>query len=329
VIIDFHAHWVPDALASALRARNIPPFIAQSEAGEQFHMPVGALPFDNSYGDLSARMARMDREGVAMQVLSLPCLFGLDTRPLAEAQPLLDIFNHATASAVARHPQRFRGLASLPFADIDLAAETYRHARRELGLMGAIVPINYFLTIKGVGAIAPLLEMANLEGGHLFLHPGRRADQAEAVDAQGTSRYADSLMARRQLEIQHEVSGAMVTLLWGEIAQKYPDVTFHVANSGGTLPVVVERMDFTSELRSHEPVLPSKRLRNSGVYVDCSSMGPIAITAAVACFGAENILFGSDSPIYSSVWQQEALRQARISEAERAALSHENAARLL
>ncbi len=329
MVIDFHAHWLPDELARALRDRSTPPYIATSEAGEQFHMPVGALPFDHSYSDLSTRITQMDREGVAQQVLSLPCLFGLDTRPAREALPLLEIFNSATAEAAAAHPTRFCGLASLPFADIDLAAKTYQNARRELGLMGAIVPINYFLTIKGVEEIAPLLEMANREGGHLFLHPGRRAAEAEGIDAQGTGRYADSIMARRQLEIQHEVSSAMVTLLWGEIAQKYPDLTFHVANIGGTLPMVVERMDFTSKLRTHEPVLPSKRLRDSGIYVDCSSMGPVAITAAVACFGAENILFGSDTPIYNSDWQQEALRNARISEGERAAISHNNAARLL
>ena len=327
--IDFHAHWVPEELAEALRKRSVPPHIAKSDTGEQFHMPVGGLPYDDIYSDLTARLEFMDTHDIQTQVLSLPCLFGLDSRPAGEALPLLTLFNDATAVAAKKAPDRFAGLASLPFDDIHLAAQEYRRARRELGLIGAIVPINYFLSIQGVEALQPLLDMAEVEGGHLFLHPGRRSDEAEAMDAAGTDRYPDSVMARRQLEIQHQVAAAMVTLLWGGFSNKYQGFTLHVANMGGTLPLVVERMDYTSRMRTHESILPSERVRNSSVLVDCSSMGPIAITAAVACFGAENILFGTDNPIYRSEWQLDAVRDANISDADRQAILHDNAVRAL
>ncbi len=324
-MIDFHAHWVPEALAGALAIRDAPPNIS----GGQFHMPVGSLPFDSSYSDLPARLRQMDAQGVQTQILSLPCLFGLDSRPAAESIPLLEIFNAATADAVRAHKGRFAGLASLPFDDIGKAAQAYRHARRRLGLLGAIVPINYFMSIAGLEALAPLLDMAEKEGGHLFLHPGRRADEAGSIDAIGTARYPDSTMPRRQLEIQHEVASAMVTLLWGGFTERYQGFSLHVANMGGPLPLVVERMDFTSKLRTHEAILPSKRLRAGGVLVDCSSMGPIAIKAAVESFGAENIMLGTDSPIYRSDWQVEALQKADIGAAARRAVLRENAASIL
>lgn len=327
--IDFHAHWVPEELAIALRKRTVPPHIARSDTGEQFHMPVGGLPYDNIYSDLGARLKFMDTHDIQTQVLSLPCLFGLDSRPAVEALHLLTLFNDATAAAVQNTPERFAGLASLPFDDMNMAAHEYRRARRELGLLGAIIPINYFLSIGGVEALQPLLDMAEKEGGHLFLHPGRRPDEAEAMDAVGTDRYPDSVMARRQLEIQHQVAAAMVTLLWGGFPDKYKGFTLHVANMGGTLPLVVERMDYTSRMRTHEPVLPSDRVRNSPVLVDCSSMGPIAITAAVACFGAENILFGTDNPIYRSEWQLDAVRDANMSDTDRQAILHGNGAHTL
>ncbi len=120
----------------------------------------------------------------------------------------------------------------------------------------------------------------------------------------------------------------MVTLLWGGFPDKYQGFTLHVANMGGTLPLVVERMDQTSRLRTHQPILPSDRVRNSSVLVDCSSMGPIAITAAVACFGADNMLFGSDSPIFRSDWTLEAIRQASISDEDRRLILHENGAHI-
>lgn len=327
--IDFHAHWLPEELANALRKRSAPPRISMTDTGELFRMPVGDLPYDDIFSDLTARLQFMDKHGIQTQVLSLPCLFGLDSRPAAEALPLLSVFNDATAAAAKKNPRRFAGLASLPFDDVQLAAQEYRRARRELGLIGAIVPINFFLSIDGATALAPLLDMAEQEGGHLFLHPGRRPDEAEAMDAEGTNRYPDSVMARRQLEIQHQVAAAMVTLLWGRFPDKYQGFTLHVANMGGTLPLVVERMDYTSRLRTHEAVLPSDRVRNSSVLVDCSSMGPIAITAAVACFGSENILFGTDNPVYRSEWQLDAVQRARISDGDRRAILHDNGTRAL
>ncbi len=326
--VDFHAHWVPETLATALRQRPEPPLIKTGNAGPVFEMPVGGLPFDNSYTDLQARLKMMDTQGVATQVLSLPCLFGLDTRPAAEALPLLRLFNDATAEATRQHKGRFAGLASLPWGDVALAAAEYKRARRQ-GMLGAIVPINYFLSVAGVAALDPFLQTAQAEGGHLFLHPGRRADEAVAEDALGTTRYPDSVMPRRQLEIQHNVAAAMVTLLWGGVADSLRGVSLHVANIGGTLPMVVERMDYTSRLRTHEDMLPSARLRRGGVMVDCASMGPVAITAATRCFGAENILFGSDCPIYRSDWQLAAVRAAEISDSDRRMILTGNSARVL
>lgn len=322
--IDFHAHWLPPPLADALKLRQTPPRI--DAKARKLHMPVGPLPFDSSYSDLPARLRQMDAQGVSMQVLSLPCLFGLDSLPLAEALPLLRLFNEATAQAVAQFPGRFAGLASLPFDDIDKAAQEYRHARRALGLLGAIIPANYFTSITQAKTLKPLLDMADQEGGHLFLHPGQCADEVGTTTG---SHYPDSAMPRRQLDIQHQMSAAMVTLLWGEVLNKYQGFTLHVANMGGTLPLVVERMDYTSKLRTREPVLPSKRLREGNVMVDCSSMGPFAISAAVKCFGAENILFGSDAPIYRSDWQLEAITHADIAEPEREAILWENGERIL
>ncbi len=322
---DFHAHWLPQELARALAERRTAPFIETGRDGETFHMPVGAIPFDAEFSDLEARLRFMDRHDIARQVLSLPCLFGLDGLPVEEAAPLLDLFNDATARAVRQWPDRFSGLASLPFDDMQRAASDYRRARAA-GLLGAIVPINYFASIGHMDALAPLLQAAEEAGGHLFLHPGLRAEEAAVVDA---TPYPDSVMPRRQLDIQHKVAEAMATLLWGDFLTKYTGFTLHVANMGGTLPLVVERMDQTSKLRTHEAVLPSERVRNAPLLVDCSSMGPIAITAAVACFGADSVLFGSDHPIYRSDWTLEAVQQADISDAARQAILVDNAERVL
>ncbi len=71
------------------------------------------------------------------------------------------------------------------------------------------------------------------------------------------------------------------------------------------------------------------RMRDSGLRVDCSSLGPLALELAVAVFGADKIVIGTDCPIFRADWTLEAVRKARISDADGRAILWENAKRLL
>ncbi|MDP6707293.1 MAG: amidohydrolase family protein, partial [Alphaproteobacteria bacterium] len=254
-------------------------------------------------------------------------LFGLDSRPAAEALPLLRLFNDETAALVARHPDRFSGLAALPFDDLGAAAAEYRRARTELGLIGAILPNNFFLDIGRAAGLGQVFDAAEALGGHLFVHPGRRPDEAGAIDRAGETRYPDNVMPRRQLEIQHQVAQAMVTLIYGDVIDGYDNFSIHIANIGGTLPLVIERIAETARLRAPEAAPPLARLGR--LYVDTSSMGPRAIEAAVAIYGADRVVLGSDCPIYSTEFSLGALDAAAIAPEARNAVRTGNAARLL
>lgn len=330
--IDLHVHWVPETLAEQLRARRVAPWIERAADGaEWLQMPIGRLAFTESYTDMGARLDFMDGLGVGRQVLSFPGLFGLDSRPAAEALPLLRLYNDETATLCGQHPDRFSGLAALPFDDIAAAVAEYRRARDDLGLIGAILPNNFFLSLDLAARLGPILDVAEEVGGHLFIHPGRRPEQAETMDAvgdaAGATRYADSVMARRQLEIQHQVAEAMVTLIYGDLLDGYANFSIHIANIGGTLALVIERIQETARLRAPGEAPPMHRLRR--LYVDSSSMGPRAIEAAVAIYGADRVVLGSDCPIYSTEFSLRALDEARIDAEARAAIRTGNAAAML
>lgn len=319
-----HAHWIPPALAEALRARRSAPRIEpDGTGGERLVMPVGTLRFDIDYVDLDRRLAFMQESGVERQLLSLPGLFGIDSLPLEEAQPLVRMFNDATSAACQRHSGEFQGLAALPLADAGLACEELRHARRTLGLRGAILPINGFSTLARARALRPLFEVANELGAHLFLHPGRRPDEvglpAPAV--------RDQDLARRALDVQTEVAGAMITLLLSDYLDAFPRVSLHVANLGGTFPAIVERIDHTIALRTPDAPLASSRAAR--VRVDCSSLGPLALAQAVRVYGAERVLFGTDCPIFSTQRTFEAVRHAGLTPDEQQRILRGNALELL
>ncbi len=329
MIIDMHSHYMPLEMADALRRRRAAPWIETLDDGrERIHLPIGSLDFGAQYTDMDARIDFMDGLGVDRQLLSFPSLFGLDSVAAAQASPLLRLFNDDVAALCARHPDRFSGVASLPFAHMDAALEEFRRARGELGLIGAMLPNNCFISIHEAEKMRPLFALGQELGAHFFIHPGRRPDEVPDDDTRpGQYPFADTMLHRQALDVQNKVAGAMTTLLFSDFLDPYPDVSVHVANLGGTLPMVIERMDHAVGLRAPDAEPPSSRARR--VHVDCSSLGARSLELAVAIYGADRIVVGTDCPIFRTDWTLKAISDARITEDERDAIRGGNAAALL
>lgn len=326
--IDMHTHFVPVQMAAALRKRTEPPWIETlSDGTERIHLPIGALAFGVDYSDMDARIDFMDARQVDRQLLSFPGLFGLDSLPAADSGQLLSAFNDEVAGLCQAHPDRFSGLAALPFADIDQAVAELRRGCRDLGLVGAILPNNAFLNIAEAEKLRPVFDAGNDLGVHFFIHPGRRPDQVPPPGTVAASPFADLAFARQALDVQANVAHATATLLFSDFLDDYSNVTVHMANLGGTLPMVIERMQHVAETRGIDGDMPMSRTRR--LYVDCSSLGARALELAVSIFGADRIVMGTDCPIFSTDWTLAAIRDARIEDAERQAILHGNAERLL
>ncbi len=329
MIIDLHTHYVPADLADAFRLRDVPPYIETREDGsELFHMPHGPLAFPPSFIDMEARREFMAEQGVARQVLSFPGLFGLDSIAAEESLPLVRMFNNDAAALTKTYKNDFSALAALPFADMELSVEEYKRTRQNLRLGGAILPVNGFTSLAEAEKFKPIFEIAQDIGGHLFIHPGRRPDEVpDTYDPNRRTPFTDNVPERMALVVQDRVAHCMVTLLFSDFLDPYPDVTIHVANLGGTLPVVIERMDQTAFTRGFDRPYPSEKSQR--VHVDCSSLGPSALEAAVALFGADRVVFGTDCPIFLTDWSKKAIADARLSDADRNAILFGNAEKLL
>jgi predicted TIM-barrel fold metal-dependent hydrolase len=322
--IDLHAHWVPQTLADALRRRGgaVPRIEPAGEGGERLVMPIGTLAFHEQYVEPRLRLDFMDRHGIERQVLSLPGLFGIDSLAADEATPLVRLFNEASAELCGAHPGRFSALAALPLADMAAAVAELRRARQQPGCVGAILPVDSFLSQAQAAHMAPLFDAAASLGAHFFVHPGRGPGRGPLPPAP-----PDHDLARRALAVQHEVGQAMVTLLLSDFLDGWPGVTVQVANLGGTFPAVVERMDHMMRLRNPSGTLPSSRARR--VWVDCSSLGARSLEQAVGVFGADRVVFGTDCPIFDTGATLAAIRDARLSGKEREQILAVNARELL
>ncbi len=328
-MIDMHAHWKPAEVADALRARSREPRILRNDAGiEVLKLPrMGETPLAEAFDDVETHLARMDRQGVEVSVLSVVGGFcWIESQAPETSLPLCRRVNDRFSAICQQHPGRFAAFAALPLTDMNAAAAELDRVFGLPGIVGAQLPGNYFLTRNDAEAVRPLLDVANRHKAVLLIHHGPRP--GDAYPKVG----GDTDNARRRngtLDMQASLSSVMVTLCLTDILADYPDVTVVVHNLGGNIPYEVERMDHRSLLDTPDEELPSARFRRAKVYVDCNSFGPRAIEAAVALYGPERIVCGTDGSAFGVDWTRKALADAQINEDARQQILHRNATAML
>jgi predicted TIM-barrel fold metal-dependent hydrolase len=278
VIIDWHSHWIPPALLARVAG------LRQQELAPEF-------------SDLEARLRHMDEAGVTRQVISWPTTFGFDALlPLAELTAFYRQFNDRLGELLARHPDRFSGLAAVPALDPEAAAAELTRAQAACGTIGAVIPADAFLTEKGAELYRPLLAQAQALRSHLYVHPGPTGLKVPAhvpIEFLRTDRGS----ARWLLESGTRLGAAALTLETSPFLGGYPGVTVHVSMLGGHLPWIAETLALREKAAPAGPLWPLRK-----IYVDTGILKPggLAIAHAVAVFGADRILFGSDFPQFGT-----------------------------
>ncbi len=311
-LVDMHAHYYGEALLQALEARRgLLPRVDRDPDGTRYLVtPTARLPIGRKYLSLNARLAWMAETGIVTQMITFPGALGPDALAIEESRRIVPLANDELADVSRSYPGVFPALGGLPLADMKEAAVELERMMAK-GLIGAILPVNYFLDLTQMAKLAPVLNAANRLGAHLMVHPGPRADEPIVRTA-----WADCAEIRAStVALQDSLTHAMITLMHADLEERFPDLTVQVVNLGGSLPFIVERMDHVAATRDAAGVAPSGRLGR--LYVDCASLGPRALALAVAVFGADRVMLGTDYPIFATTLAQDAVR-ALPSAADRA-----------
>ena len=159
--IDTHAHYYGETLFAALARREGVPRVEPAGAQRFMVTPTSRFPLRGGFVDFDARLAWMDAQGIDHQLITFPGALGPDVLPPDEAIPLVRDVNDELAAVCAAHPTRFTALAGLPLADIDAAVAELERACLRLGLRGAILPSNYFLSLALMERMRPVLMAAS------------------------------------------------------------------------------------------------------------------------------------------------------------------------
>lgn len=318
--IDMHSHYY-GGLVDSLRRRRDRPFVAPDKTGRDvLHAMTASTVMAPGYVDPGARLAWMDAAGIATQLMTFPGALGVDVMALAEVEGMIRDFNDHLADLCRTSGGRFVGLAGLPLDDMAAAARELTRARRDLGLAGAILPGNFFLTMTDAARLRPVFAAADACGGLLMVHPGLMPGEEPPAP------YADtSILRASALNLQASIAQMGLTLVMGPLLEDYPNVTVQLVNLGGTLPFILERVEAVA--RSRGVVFPADRLQRM-VY-DTASLGPRAIETAAQVLGAERLMLGTDYPIFQPGAPLADVLQARLGEAERMQIRRETAGTIL
>lgn len=309
-IVDMHSHYYGGLVDSLARRTSRPNVASDGEGRRVLHAMTASTVMSPGYTDIAARLSDLEQAGVGLQLMTFPGALGIDVMPRLEVEGPIRDFNDHLAEVCRASGGRLVGLAGLPLADIAAAAAELKRCRNRLGLVGAILPGNFFLTLANAELLGPLLAAADEVGAHLMVHPGLMPGETPPQPYQDTNVFRSSA-----LNLQASLSHMALTLIAGGFPARYRNVTFQVVNLGGTLPFILERLEAIAISRDMTTLATIETLRD--LVYDSASLGPRALSLAVEVIGADRIMAGTDYPIFPASPVRAAVDAAKISARDR------------
>jgi len=254
--------------------------------------------------DLEKRFRVMDQFEDYVQVICLP-------NPPLEVlgspdvtSKLAQIANDGMAEYVAKYPDRFPGfIASLSLSNPDAALIEIDRAIKDLKAVG----VQFFSNANGAPLDLPEFEplfakMADFDLP-IWIHPARAAN------------FPDYLTEKKsKYEIwwtfgwPYETSVAMSRIVFAGYFDKYPNLKIITHHLGGMIPYFEGRVgpgwdQLGSRTSDEDYTVILKQLKKRPLdyfkmfYADSAVFGSVAATkCGLEFFGADNVLFASDSP---------------------------------
>lgn len=233
------------------------------------------------------RLADMDRDGIAVQVVSpVPVTFCYRGDAFAAAE-LAALQNDFFARMVSDHPTRFAALGAVPLQDPDLAAEELRRCMGRPGFLGVEIGTQ----VRGVDLCDERFDdffaVAHELGALVLVHPSDQ-DLPTRTTSVGLGFGAGMPI---------ETGLAAAALIGSGALARRPRVRLCLAHGAGTLPSMIGRLDkgaLIAGMAENSVDLPSRQA--TALWCDSLTYNRRALDAAVELFGSGHVVFGSDYP---------------------------------
>lgn len=286
--IDIHTHYVPGSWPD-LNCADAPWLRVESESDAMIMMGTREFRLvQSNCWDAEHRLADMDADGVAAQVLSpTPVFFGYDREP-REAARLARIFNDLALEICAPAPDRLLPFCQVPLQDTDAACAELERCL-EAGHVGVEIGNHVGDRDLDDEGIVTFLQHAAGLGAPVFVHPW---------DMPNSPRL-DRWMAQWLAGMPAETHLSILALILGGVLDKVgDDLRICFAHGGGSFAFWLGRMD--NAWRERNDVVGMSRHEPSHYlgrfYVDSVVFDERALRLLVDTVGADRVLVGSDYP---------------------------------
>ena len=238
--------------------------------------------------NLDERLADLDAMGLDKQLIMPPPPQCYYTVPLDIAVEAARIVNDGLAEYVARKPDRFTALGTVPMPDGEEAVKELERCMGELRFKGVQVLTNVAGRELSDPAFAPFWARAEALNALVVIHPNG------FTHAERLRRFYFNNVIGNPLE----TTIALHYLIFDGVLERHPDLKILAVHGGGYLGAYWGRIDHAwgarSDCHADLPHPPTSYLRK--VYFDTVVFTPGQLRALVDTFGADRVLMGTDYP---------------------------------
>ena len=278
-----------DASIGERRSQRKIPSISGVQHGDDFVITYGDVQQFRLREEMylpKRKLQDMDRTGIDMALISTnipgPCMLAPDLS-IKGAQAI----NDSIAEMMQQHPDRFAGLASLPWQDVETTIDEMDRVY-DLGFCGVMLYSHIGGRSVDEPAFDPIYKHAQTKELPIVLHP--------TVPTWGEAIKDHSMIPMMGLQV--DTSFALLRLILGGVLERHPRLKVVMPHVGGVLPYMMGRIEHQTEVmgrgREHIKQAPSAYMRR--IFLDIVSPSAQALRYAYEFSGPEHLVFGTDHP---------------------------------
>ena len=289
--IDIHSHVAIPGAAAFVRPHLDPATIPLAHFADAGTKALSARQEEDIRARITQydeRLADMDAMGVDMQLILPPPNQCCYTVPLDIAVKAARMVNDGLAQYVAKKPDRFVALGTVPLSDGAEAATELERCMTSLRMKGAEILTNVAGRELSEPQYSPFWKRAEELGALVVIHPNG------FTDGRRLTRFYFNNVIGNPLE----TTIALHHLIFDGVLERHPDLKILAVHGGGYLPAYCGRIDHAwgarSDSHSELPQPPTSYLKK--IYLDSVVFTPHQLAHLLRVFGADHIVMGTDYP---------------------------------
>ena len=276
----------------------------------------------------AGRLADMDAHGIDMQVLSYTN--SLQLVPIDQGVQLARASNDKLAAVVKARPERFAGLAALPWQDPRAAADELERAVHYLGLKGTLLFGRPGASFLDDPRYEPVLAKLNQLRVPLYAHPGSPLPQVQEPYYGGFSKAVTARLSLFAWGWHNEAGIQILRMILSGVFDRFPDLQVISGHWGEMVPFFLQRLDDAMSPRTTGLSRSITDTYRSHVYVTPSGMLNLPHFKFIhEVVGADRILHSVDYPYLTNTGARRFIEQLPVSWEDKEKIASRNAERLL